>query len=159
MRRGSSESVLKVKRSKSFSEICDKDKGSANINVGKYTVVEIDADTVYKSDPNILEVGDQKAGEGEKQAGGKKKKDRERRKSITKMFATLFTRKSPTGASKKGGLFAKLSPKSKEVSKEMEEKPISQKSLSETSIQRNLVTPPPIPPLPKNYHAVRMTGD
>ncbi|CAH2012191.1 unnamed protein product [Acanthoscelides obtectus] len=170
MRRGSSESVLKVKRSKSFSEICDKEGSPSNI--GKYTLVEIDADAVRKSDPNILELEtDKKTVEGEKQSGGKKKKDRERRKSITKMFATLFTRKSPTGASKKGGLFAKLSPKSKEVSKslvnlselrnsaEMEEKPIRQKSLSETSIQRNLVTPPPIPPLPKNYHAVRMTDD
>nr|CAH7736796.1 unnamed protein product [Callosobruchus chinensis] len=147
MRRGSSESVLKVKRSKSFSEICDKDKGSANINVGKYTLVEIDADTVCKSDPNILEVGDQKIVEGEKQAGSKKKKDRERRKSITKMFATLFTRKSLVNLSELRN------------SAEMEEKPISRKSLSETSIQRNLVTPPPIPPLPKNYHAVRMTDD
>lgn len=46
-----------------------------------------------KSDPNLLDAT--------------KKKDRERRKSITKLIAGIFCKKSPTG------LFAKLSPKSK----------------------------------------------
>lgn len=61
---------------------------------------------ICKSDPNILE-SDQK--------NKKKSKDRERRKSITKMITSLFTKKSPNSGSK--GLFSKLSPKSKDMSK------------------------------------------
>ncbi|XP_057659597.1 F-actin-monooxygenase Mical isoform X5 [Diorhabda carinulata] len=103
---------------------------------------------VYKSDPNILEtnVGKSK----------NKGKDRERRKSITRLIADFFTRKSPISTGSKG-LFGKLSPKSKETSKDLVIRDIPQrKCLSESFIDRN-TTPPPVPPLPTNY--VRKTDD
>nr|XP_023016590.1 F-actin-monooxygenase Mical isoform X2 [Leptinotarsa decemlineata] len=111
---------------------------------------ENERDKIFKSDPNILE-----------STGGKSKKkskDRERRKSITKLITTLFTKKSPSSGSSKG-LFSKLSPTKKEVSKDsVTIEPIRKKSFSEGFINRNLVTPPPVPPLPLNY-VVRKTDE
>ncbi|XP_074038174.1 molecule interacting with CasL isoform X2 [Leptinotarsa decemlineata] len=111
---------------------------------------ENERDKIFKSDPNILE-----------STGGKSKKkskDRERRKSITKLITTLFTKKSPSSGSSKG-LFSKLSPTKKEVSKDsVAIEPIRKKSFSEGFINRNLVTPPPVPPLPLNY-VVRKTDE
>ncbi|XP_019762835.2 F-actin-monooxygenase MICAL3 [Dendroctonus ponderosae] len=105
------------------------------------------------SDPNLLDTSASKS--------KKKSKDRERRKSITKLIAGIFSKKSPSGTGSKG-LFAKLSPKSKDKSKSLtsldlckhetaieEAKP--RKSFSELNIKRREPTPPPIPPLPANY--------
>ncbi|XP_056640535.1 F-actin-monooxygenase Mical isoform X3 [Diorhabda sublineata] len=126
------------------------------------TVESIESDPsermkVYKSDPNILETNVAKS--------KKKGKDRERRKSITRLIADFFTRKSPISSGSKG-LFGKLSPKSKETSKsctnldyrkDLVIRDIPQrKCLSESFIDRN-TTPPPVPPLPTNY--VRKTDD
>ncbi|XP_064215883.1 F-actin-monooxygenase Mical isoform X3 [Tribolium castaneum] len=87
-----------------------------------------------KSDPNLLETDEKK---------GKKKKDRERRKSFTKILATFFTKKSPTG------FLAKISPKTKDVSKEVVvEEQVRRNSFSGL---RDTGTPPPVPPLPLNY--------
>ncbi|XP_028150069.1 F-actin-monooxygenase Mical isoform X3 [Diabrotica virgifera virgifera] len=106
---------------------------------------------VYKSDPNILETN-----EGQNK---KKSKDRERRKSITKLITDFFTKKSPSSSGSKG-LFSKLSPKSKEMSKScsildfkkahLAREAAQRKCLSESFINRN-ASPPPVPPLPVNY--------
>ncbi|XP_044256717.1 F-actin-monooxygenase Mical [Tribolium madens] len=99
---------------------------------------------VCKSDPNLLDTDEKK---------GKKKKDRERRKSFTKIFTTFFTKKSPTG------LLAKISPKARDVSKSCAnldlrdaevviEEPIRRNSFSG---HRDSGTPPPVPPLPLHY--------
>lgn len=62
---------------------------------------------ICKSDPNMLQIDNKSV---------KKSKDRERRKSITKLFATFFTKKSfNTNGTK--GLFSKMSPQSKPLSK------------------------------------------
>ncbi|XP_072385073.1 uncharacterized protein Mical isoform X3 [Diabrotica undecimpunctata] len=106
---------------------------------------------VYKSDPNILETNEGK--------NKKKCKDRERRKSITKLITDFFTKKSPSASGSKG-LFSKLSPKSKEISKScsildfkkvhLAREAAQRKCLSESFINRN-ASPPPVPPLPVNY--------
>ncbi|CAG9836808.1 unnamed protein product [Diabrotica balteata] len=97
---------------------------------------------VYKSDPNILETNEGK--------NKKKCKDRERRKSITKLITDFFTKKSPSSSGSKG-LFSKLSPKSKEISKaHLAREAAQRKCLSESFIDRN-ASPPPVPPLPVNY--------
>lgn len=76
--------------------------------LNKKTDYDATKEKMCKSDPNMLEIADSKP--------KKKSKDRERRKSITKLFTTLFTKKSPNSNGSKG-LFSKLSPKSKEISK------------------------------------------
>ncbi|XP_018580267.1 F-actin-monooxygenase Mical isoform X2 [Anoplophora glabripennis] len=101
---------------------------------------QMEAKKICKSDPNLLDTIYVKP--------KKKSKDRERRKSITKLISTLFTKKSPSSNSK--SLFSKLSPKSKDLSKQtVTEEPVRRRSLSE--IERVATTPPPIPPLPVNY--------
>ncbi|KAJ8968600.1 hypothetical protein NQ317_004416 [Molorchus minor] len=113
---------------KSFSTICTDDEQN-------------EARKMCKSDPNILEMEFSKP--------KKKSKDRERRKSITRLITTLFTKRSPSGSK---GLFSKLSPKSKDKSKDVVvEEPARRKSLSEITVLRNFTTPPPVPPLPLNY--------
>ncbi|XP_064215891.1 F-actin-monooxygenase Mical isoform X7 [Tribolium castaneum] len=97
-----------------------------------------------KSDPNLLETDEKK---------GKKKKDRERRKSFTKILATFFTKKSPTG------FLAKISPKTKDVSKSCANLDLRDAEVVvEEQVRRNSFsglrdtgTPPPVPPLPLNY--------
>lgn len=69
-----------------------------------------DKSFLYKSDPNLL---------ADNKKSKKKGKDLERRKSISKLFATLFTKKkdaSPNAGSSKGFL-SRISPKSKDKSK------------------------------------------
>lgn len=58
---------------------------------------------ICKSDPNLFDTDEKKT--------KKKSKDRERRKSFTKILTTFFTKKSPTG------ILAKISPKTKDLSK------------------------------------------
>ncbi|XP_060520995.1 F-actin-monooxygenase Mical isoform X2 [Cylas formicarius] len=107
---------------------------------------------ICKSDPNLLDAAPQLR---------KKCKDRERRKSITKLIANIFTKKSPTGNGNKG-LFARLSPKTKSVSKSCteldmilreiaSEDPQRRNSVSEKIAPKRESTPPPVPPLPSNY--------
>ncbi|KAG5890932.1 hypothetical protein JTB14_019873 [Gonioctena quinquepunctata] len=113
-------------------------------------ICENERSKIFKSDPNILETTSGKS--------KKKGKDRERRKSITKLITTLFTKKSPSSGGSKG-LFSKFSPKSKDISKDsVAIEPIQRKSSSEGFINRNLVTPPPVPPLPLDY-VVRKTDE
>uniref|UniRef100_A0AAR5PP91 BMERB domain-containing protein n=2 Tax=Dendroctonus ponderosae TaxID=77166 RepID=A0AAR5PP91_DENPD len=136
-------------RPKSISEI------PKNLSVSKSAEREQEESKkkICMSDPNLLDTSASKS--------KKKSKDRERRKSITKLIAGIFSKKSPSGTGSKG-LFAKLSPKSKEKSKSLtsldlckhetaieEAKP--RKSFSELNIKRREPTPPPIPPLPANY--------
>ncbi|KAJ8959443.1 hypothetical protein NQ318_022136 [Aromia moschata] len=122
-------------RTKSISEF------PKNLSAAKSKNEESEAKKLYKSDPNLLDI--------EYSKPKKKSKDRERRKSISKLISTLFTKKSPTGGK---GLFARLSPKSKDISKEVVvEEPKRRKSLSEVIGQRSFTTPPPVPPLPLNY--------
>lgn len=61
---------------------------------------------LHKSDPNLL---------ADNKKSKKKNKDLERRKSITKLFSTLFTKKKDAAGS--GGFFSRISPKSKDKSK------------------------------------------
>lgn len=90
-------------RPKSISEI------PKNLSVSKSTEIDKNSNKkIFKSDPNLLDTNSSKP--------KKKSKDRERRKSITKLIAGIFTKKSPTSSGPKG-LFAKLSPKSKAISK------------------------------------------
>ncbi|CAG9824833.1 unnamed protein product [Phaedon cochleariae] len=105
---------------------------------------------IFKSDPNIPDVTERSR---------KKNKDPERRKSLSKIFSTIFSKKSPNAGGSKG-LFSKLSPKMKEISKSCSNldrkedsavtEPMRKKSLSESFIYRT-ITPPPVPPLPSNY--------
>lgn len=95
---------LKPTRTKSVSELAKK----SELKLSETPVIE-DKSFLHKSDPNLLV--DKKA--------KKKSKDLERRKSITKLFSTLFTKKkdtSPNSGSSKGFL-ARISPKSKDKSK------------------------------------------
>ncbi|XP_030753710.1 F-actin-monooxygenase Mical-like isoform X2 [Sitophilus oryzae] len=122
-------------RPKSISEI------PKNLSVSKSRNIESDSKKACKSDPNLLDT----------QGPKKKSKDRERRKSITKLIVGIFAKKSPTSNGTKS-LFAKLSPKSKAISKETAiEESLKRKCLSENNIERRELTPPPIPPLPEHY--------
>jgi hypothetical protein len=67
------------------------------------------AEKFCKSDPNLLDTDPKKAKKKNKE------KDRERRKSITKLITTFFTKKSPSGNGR--GIFSRISPKAKDVSK------------------------------------------
>ncbi|XP_066256405.1 F-actin-monooxygenase MICAL3 [Euwallacea similis] len=149
---GDSDGSLKISennnlslRPKSISEI------PKNLSVTKSKEMECEKQ-ICKSDPNLLDTSEKPK---------KKSKDRERRKSITKLIAGIFTKKSPSSAGGKG-LFAKLSPKSKAMSKSFTsldlckheaviEEPKPRKCTSELDVKRREVTPPPIPPLPLNY--------
>ncbi|KAJ8919796.1 hypothetical protein NQ315_006325, partial [Exocentrus adspersus] len=121
-----------------------------NLSPFRSPVERNDAKKICKSDPNLLDT--------EYVQPKKKSKDRERRKSITKLITTLFTKKSPSGGNSKS-LFSKLSPKAKDMSKSCANLDLRdtevivedvgrRRSLSE--IER-VATPPPIPPLPLNY--------
>ncbi|KAF5303714.1 hypothetical protein FQR65_LT00858 [Abscondita terminalis] len=101
----------------------------------------------FKSDPNLLA----QPNKTEKKKG----KDRDRRKSITKLISEFFgkkrenTKTSNAVASK--GFLAKISPKSKSKDKSPIEIP-RRSSFSESQIRRvENISPPPIPPLPKDY--------
>uniref|UniRef100_A0A1Y1MIL6 F-actin monooxygenase n=1 Tax=Photinus pyralis TaxID=7054 RepID=A0A1Y1MIL6_PHOPY len=112
----------------------------------------------YKSDPNLLA-----------NAGKEKKtkcKDRDRRKSITKLISEFFGKKREgakgTNSSASKGFLAKISPKSKSKSMILLNGISADKipavnlprrnSFGEAQIrQREAVSPPPIPPLPTNY--------
>ncbi|XP_076263939.1 molecule interacting with CasL isoform X1 [Rhynchophorus ferrugineus] len=131
-----------------------------NLSLSKSNNIETDTKKACKSDPNLLDTHGTK----------KKSKDRERRKSITKLIAGIFAKKTPSANSTTTkGLFAKLSPKSKTTSKSLSyldlckhETPIEEstrrKSLSENNIQKRDPSPPPIPPLPVNY-SVKATDE
>ncbi|CAG9854133.1 unnamed protein product [Phyllotreta striolata] len=131
-----------------------KAKSIPNFQQKMSAVQSIDVDRsvlkAYNSDPNILETVKDK---------GKRKSPE--KKGFAQFISGIFSKKSPTGSK---GLFSKLSPKSKKISKSCtnlgyrkENEVISQKkSMSEYSINRN-VTPPPVPPLPINY--VRKTDE
>ncbi|XP_031346644.1 F-actin-monooxygenase Mical-like isoform X2 [Photinus pyralis] len=102
----------------------------------------------YKSDPNLLA-----------NAGKEKKtkcKDRDRRKSITKLISEFFGKKREgakgTNSSASKGFLAKISPKSKSKDKIPAVNLPRRNSFGEAQIrQREAVSPPPIPPLPTNY--------
>ncbi|XP_076263943.1 molecule interacting with CasL isoform X4 [Rhynchophorus ferrugineus] len=121
-----------------------------NLSLSKSNNIETDTKKACKSDPNLLDTHGTK----------KKSKDRERRKSITKLIAGIFAKKTPSANSTTTkGLFAKLSPKSKTTSKETPiEESTRRKSLSENNIQKRDPSPPPIPPLPVNY-SVKATDE
>lgn len=89
-------------RTKSVSEF------PKNFTVAQSTDKQIESKKICKSDPNLLDTLYVKP--------KKKSKDRERRKSITKLISTFFTKKSPSSSNSKS-LFSKLSPKSKDLSK------------------------------------------
>ncbi|KAJ3644058.1 hypothetical protein Zmor_026732 [Zophobas morio] len=119
---------------------------------------------ICKSDPNLLDMDSKK--------GKKKNKDKERRKSITKLFTTFFSKKSPPGNGR--GFLSRISPKAKDVSKSCAnldlrdpdvviEEPVRRNSFSEVR-QRPMIdnsSPPPVPPLPLNYtgHSIKGTGE
>ncbi|XP_063910591.1 F-actin-monooxygenase Mical isoform X3 [Zophobas morio] len=109
---------------------------------------------ICKSDPNLLDMDSKK--------GKKKNKDKERRKSITKLFTTFFSKKSPPGNGR--GFLSRISPKAKDVSKDVViEEPVRRNSFSEVR-QRPMIdnsSPPPVPPLPLNYtgHSIKGTDD
>ncbi|KAL1516883.1 hypothetical protein ABEB36_000720 [Hypothenemus hampei] len=125
-------------RPKSISEI------PKNLSVSHHVNREDGNKKICKSDPNLLETSTK---------GKKKGKDRERKKSITKLIAGIFTKKSPTTV----GLFTKFSPKSKSKSLtsldscKHETVVEPRKTVSEVTIKTRELTPPPIPPLPKDY--------
>ncbi|KAK5642466.1 hypothetical protein RI129_008633 [Pyrocoelia pectoralis] len=114
----------------------------------------------YKSDPNLLANANKAIGKKSKS------KDRDRRKSITKLISEFFGKKregskgANTTTSK--GFLSKISPKSKSKSMILlngisaEKVTVSElprrNSLGESQIrQREAISPPPVPPLPKNY--------
>ncbi|GJQ76903.1 hypothetical protein Trydic_g15104 [Trypoxylus dichotomus] len=115
---------------------------------------------ICKSDPNLVMPN--------KKHHGKKPKDRERRKSITKMIAELFTKKKDstnTSLTPSKSFLSRISPKNKNKSKswldldlskidKIEDTTLKRTSISEINLRRDSdgnVSPPPIPPLPANY--------
>ncbi|KRT86414.1 Actin binding protein [Oryctes borbonicus] len=113
-----------------------------------------------KSDPNLVMPN--------KKHHTKKPKDRERRKSITKMIAELFTKKKDSTNSAltpSKSFLSRISPKIKNKSKswldldlgkieKIEDATLKRNSISEINLRRDSdgnVSPPPIPPLPVNY--------
>ncbi|XP_017769097.1 PREDICTED: protein-methionine sulfoxide oxidase Mical isoform X2 [Nicrophorus vespilloides] len=111
----------------------------------------------FKSDSNLLESTSQKAASVE---GDKKKKDRERRKSITKIFTDLFAKKKDANSgSNKGSFLSRISPKSKDKSKScIDLRQTESDVIKEGLVRTNSIaemwrapTPPPVPPLPANY--------
>lgn len=89
------------KKAKSISYFPDR------LTSGQPISIDQNKNKMYKSDPNILGLDEDKS----------KRKSQEK-KGLTKFFSGFFTKKSPSGGSK--GLFSKLSPKSKEISKVIE---------------------------------------
>lgn len=92
----------------------NKSKAGANLLASRTKSIGEIAETVKpltvnicKSDPNLLNT--------DSLMPKKKSKDRERRKSISKMISNLFSKKSPSGNSK--GIFSRMSPKAKDLSK------------------------------------------
>lgn len=95
----------KPTRTKSVSELAKK----SELKLSE-SPVQDDKTFLHKSDPNLL---------ADNKKAKKKSKDLERRKSITKLFSTLFTKKkdaSPNSGGSKGFL-SRISPKSKDKSK------------------------------------------
>lgn len=95
---------MKPTRTKSVSEL------AKNSEMKLLESPKDDKSFLYKSDPNLL---------ADNKKTKKKGKDLERRKSISKLFSTLFTKKkdasSNAGSSK--GFLSRISPKSKDKSK------------------------------------------
>ncbi|KAK9746575.1 Bivalent Mical/EHBP Rab binding domain [Popillia japonica] len=123
-----------------------------------YSTIDLNNDNnnvdICKSDPSLLTQN--------KKQHQKKPKDRERRKSITKMIAELFTKKKDTtphtSLTPSKSFLSRISPKSKNKSKEkiedsaiLKRNSISEINLSNRQDSDGNVSPPPIPPLPANY--------
>ncbi|KAK4877333.1 hypothetical protein RN001_009839 [Aquatica leii] len=132
-------------RTKSVSDI------SKSFNTSKekdFTVYRENKDKQqFKSDPNLLAQGNK----SEK----KKSKDRDRRKSITKLISEFFGKKregaKTPGAVSSKGFLAKISPKSKSKDKSPSQIPRSNSFCESQIRQIENISPPPVPPLPKNY--------
>lgn len=95
---------LKPTRTKSVSEL------AKNSEMKLYESPKEDKSFLHKSDPNLL---------ADNKKAKKKGKDLERRRSISKLFSTLFTKKkdSSPGSSGSKGFLSRISPKSKDKSK------------------------------------------
>lgn len=93
---------LKPTRTKSVSEL------AKNTELKLLESPKDDKNFLHKSDPNLL---------ADTKKTKKKGKDLERRKSISKLFSTFFTKKKDAGGSSGKGFLSRISPKSKDKSK------------------------------------------
>lgn len=100
---------LKPLRTKSVTELR---KNSSELKLCETSPLSAreDKSFLYKSDPNLL---------ADNKKAKKKGKDLERRKSISKLFSTLFTKKKDgnAGTSSSRGFLSRISPRSKDKSK------------------------------------------